>query len=159
MEWDNGMPPASYQMPTKFEIADSIVDQGSIGPLSKFVKVFIKMRDARAALKAEFERKDEVIKAQQEKVHDYLLGELNKLGDGAQSITTEFGTVYRDVEIKPSCQDWAIFWSFMRENDMLELMEKRLGRNAIKKYMDENEGRLPPGISVFKEATVKIRRK
>jgi hypothetical protein len=136
--------------------ADAALSGESNVTVDRAVKAYIKMRDRRSALKAAFEREDNVIKAQQEQVEGFLLAQLQSIG--GKSIATEHGTVYQDISIKPSCQDWNSFYAFVREHDAFDLMEQRLGRNAIAKYMKDNEGRLPPGVSVFKEATVKIRR-
>jgi hypothetical protein len=126
-------------------------------PAARIVKAFLKMRDRRAELKAEFERQDAAIKEQQVRLEGELMKILNEAG--GDSLGTEFGTIYRSVDVKASCQDWDALYQFIRENDMFELLEKRVGKNAIKEYMDKHEGRLPPGVSIFKEATVTIRRK
>lgn len=137
--------------------ADSVLD-GKDPHMDRAVKAYIKMRDARSALKAQFEKDDKAIKDQQEILQNFFLEKMQRMG-GITAIATEFGTVYQDIDVKSSCSDWGALFEFIAKNDAWDLMEKRLGKLAVKKFMEDNEGRLPPGVNVFKEATVKIRRK
>jgi hypothetical protein len=123
----------------------------------RMTKVFIKIRDARAKAKKDFELADAALSEQQKTIRVAMLEKMQ--ANGAKSIGTTHGTVYLDEQLKASAEDWMIVHDFIRENNAFDLLEKRISRNAVKQYMEENEGRLPPGISIFKEVDVKIRRK
>jgi len=124
---------------------------------SRLTKVFVKIRDARSALKAEFTRKDDELKEQQRQIRVALLQHL--LATKSDNVGTEFGTAYKSEDWQAGCSDWAIFHEFCREHDLLNLMEKRVSVAALREYMENNGGRLPPGVSLHREVTVNVRRK
>ena len=124
--------------------------------LDKVCATYVKIRDARAALKKEWEAKDLELKAQLETIDSYLLETLQTLG--VESVRTKHGTVYQSVSVKPSCQDWNMFYAWISENQAFDALEKRVKKSFIVDYMSDNRDGLPPGITVMKEYTVTIRR-
>ena len=124
--------------------------------LDKVCETYVKIRDARTALKKEFEAKDLELKSQLEVLDSHLLQTLQTLG--VESVRTKHGTVYQSVTVKPSCQDWAVFYSWIAEHDAFDALERRVKRSFITEYMADNKDELPPGITVLKEYTVTIRR-
>lgn len=122
----------------------------------KFVRAYIKMRDARAALTADFEEKDKAIKAQMEMIESHLL-ELCK-STGANSINTDAGTVIRSVKTRYWTSDWEAMHEFVRENNALELLERRVAQNAMADFIKENPDKVPKGMNVDSKYTVVIRR-
>lgn len=136
---------------------DAILADGH--DMERIVKVYVKIRDARAARSKAFEEEDKALKGQQEMLRAELLDHMNKMN--VEQIGTTSGVVYRDVKMNASCEDWSLFFEWLRAQpiDQFEMMQKRLSSQTIKQFMDKNGGQLPPGVSVFKEADVKIRRK
>ena len=124
--------------------------------LDKVTATYVKIRDARAALKKQFEAEDLKLKAQLETLDSFLLSTLQTLG--VESVRTQHGTVYTSVAIKPSCQDWTAFYSWIAENEAFDALERRVKRSFIVDYMADNKDALPPGITVLKELLVTIRR-
>jgi hypothetical protein len=135
--------------------ADAIIATGN--DMERLVRVYIKIRDARAVKKKAFEFEDTRLVEQQETLKTELLKHM--LANNVDTIGTESGTVYKSEEIKASCEDWQLFYDFVKKHDAFDLLEKRIARNAVKAYMENNGGRLPPAVSIFKEVDVKIRRK
>lgn len=123
----------------------------------RMVRVYVKIRDRRAELKREFEDQDASLQSQQDTIKRALMESMQRLN--MDQIGTKAGTVYKDMTIKASCDDWDLLYSHMAETGDFGLLEKRISRNRVKEYMDANEGRLPPGVSVFKEVDIKVRRK
>lgn len=122
----------------------------------KYVRAYIKMRDARAALTAEFEKQDKVIKEQMEMVESHLL-EVCKSAD-AKSIKTDAGTVIRSVKTRYWTSDWESMHEFVRENNALELLERRVAQNAMADYIKQNPDKVPKGMNVDSKYTVVVRR-
>lgn len=122
----------------------------------RMTRVYIKIRDARAKHKKEFEDADALLQEQQRVIRVAMLEHMKKVG--ASSVGTEHGTVYLDEQLKCSAEDWSVVYDFIAQNGAWDLLEKRIARTRVKQYMDDNDGRLPPGISIFKELDVKIRR-
>lgn len=124
--------------------------------LTSVTTAYVKIRDARAAMKKEFEAKDAELKGSMEKLEGVMLGHLN--AHGMESVRTEAGTFYRQEDIKPSCADWSSFYQWIAANNAFEALEKRVGKGFIKDFMDAHDGALPPGINVHREYVVRVRR-
>lgn len=124
--------------------------------IDKVVGTFIKIRDARAAKKREWETEDRKLKDQMEVLDNFLLHSLRTIG--AESVATKHGTVYQSTEITPQGSDWDAFYAWVAENNAFEALERRIKKTFIAAYQEEHDGDLPPGVSVFRQQTVNIRR-
>jgi hypothetical protein len=124
--------------------------------LDRVAETYIKIRDKRAVLKKEYETADAELKAQLDVLDGHLLQTLQDLG--VESARTKYGTVYQSVSIKPSCENWDTFYSWIAEHEAFDALERRVKRSFIVDYMAENKDELPPGINVLKEYTVTVRR-
>ena len=136
-------------------VSGALTVEGKV-PVDRLVKIYVKMRDARSALKKEFEAADEKIELQMKQVGVELKARAQ--AEGVDGFKTEFGTMYMQETLKTSCADWGIFGEFLKDHDPLTFLEKRVSSTAIKEYMKEHEGELPPGINIFKEIEARVRR-
>lgn len=125
-------------------------------PADKLVAVYVKMRDKRAALLREYEEQDEAIKSQMEMVEAKLLDLCKTVG--ADSLKTQHGTVIRSVKTRYWTSDWNSMHKFIMENNMPELLEKRISQSTLKQLLDENPDMMPPGINIDSRYAVTIRR-
>lgn len=124
--------------------------------LDRFAKVYVKIRDKRAELKAAFDKQDTELKMQQEKLETAMLAQMN--ATGLKSARTEFGTVYRQEEVKPSASDWDSLYRWIKDNDAFDALERRIKKTFVTEYMETHDGSLPPGVSVHREFVVRVRR-
>lgn len=127
-----------------------------VGKTEKLVRIYIKMRDARSVLAAEFEAKDKEIKSQMEVIESHLL-EVCKSA-GASSINTGAGTIIRSVKTRYWTSDWESMHEFIRENNALELLERRVAQNAMADFIEQNPDKVPKGMNVDSKYTVVVRR-
>lgn len=125
-------------------------------PVDKLVTAYIKMRDKRAELLREYETQDEAIKSQMEVLEAKLL-ELCK-SIGADSLKTQHGTVIRSVKTRYWTSDWNSMHKFIMENNMPELLEKRISQTAMKQLLDESPDMLPPNLNTDSRYAITIRR-
>ncbi len=125
-------------------------------PVDKLVKIYVKIRDALSAEKKKFDAIEADYKGQMAMVATELKARAQ--AEGVDGFKTEFGTVYLSETMKTSCADWGVFGEFLKTHDPLEFMEKRISSTAVKEYMKQNEGQLPPGVSVFREIEARVRR-
>ncbi len=125
-------------------------------PLDKLAKVFTKLRDTKAALTAQYEANLKEIEDKIETVEDAMRQQLRALG--ASSAKTPYGTVIMSVKTRYSPQDWSAFYSFIKENDALELLERRVAQGNIKKFLEANPENPPPSLNVFSEYDVTVRK-
>jgi len=125
-------------------------------PTEKLVKTYIKMRDARAALAKKYEDDDKVIKDQMELIEHALMDVCKKAG--ADSIRTGAGTVIRGVKTSYWTSDWESMHNFIKENNALELLERRIAQRAMGEFLKTNPDKMPKGINVESKYTVTVRR-
>lgn len=118
-------------------------------------KAFTQLRDGRSELKKGYEEQDFKLKDKMNRIEVMLMEKLGKFG--VDSVKTPFGTVYTQTEKKYSCADWMNFWGWMRENDRLDCLEKRVSQGAMR-LLEEEGLELPPAISSMSEKVVRVRR-
>jgi hypothetical protein len=132
-------------------------EQEAVPPTTdKLVKAYIKMRNARSQLKEQYEAEDAKIKEQMGVLEQHFL-ELCKT-TGASSIRTTVGTIIRGVESRYWTSDWESMHSFIRENDALDLLERRIAQKAMGEFIKNNPDKLPKGLNVNSEYKVTIRK-
>lgn len=123
---------------------------------NKLVKVHIKIRDALKVLSDNYKTEESKLKEQQGRIEGALLGFLQE--SKLDSVRTDSGTFYRQEEIIPRGDDWEAFYAWVKEHDAFDALERRIKKTFVKDYMEGHEGAIPPGVSVFREYVVRIRR-
>lgn len=124
--------------------------------LAAVTNAHIKIRDARAQLKKNFELQDNDLKASQEKLEAVMLSHLNH--HGMESVRTEAGTFYRQEDLIPSIADDTAFYGWIREHNAFDALERRVKKTFIKDFAEQHEGQLPPGINTHRQFVVRVRR-
>ena len=125
-------------------------------PTPTLVKAYIKMRDARSALKRKYEEEDEKIKEQMGMVESHLQEACKRAG-GNVSIPG-VGVVIRGVDTRYWTSDWEAMHNFIKENDALELLERRISQRAMGEFLKSNPDKMPKGMNVESKYTVTVRR-
>jgi hypothetical protein len=126
-------------------------------PIDKLTRVFVKIRDAKAALAAEFKKKDDELAAQMDELKRVMLDYLKE--QNAESVRTEAGLIYRSVKTRYWTSDWESMHGFIVENNLPQLLEKRLNQTAVKELLEESPEMVPPGLNVDSEYVVTVRKK
>lgn len=132
------------------------MEDQELPPTEKLVKAYIKMRDARSVLSAEFEAKDKEIKEKMRVVENYLLEACKRAG-GNVSIPG-VGVVMRGVDTRYWTSDWEAMHNFIKENNALELLERRIAQRAMGEFLKSNPDKMPKGMNVESKYTVTVRR-
>lgn len=125
--------------------------------LDKVAATYVKIRDKRSELKKQYEAEDLKLKDQLDTIQSFFLETLQALG--VESARTKHGTIYRSLDIKPSCEDWTLFYAWIAEHDAFDALERRVKKSFITTFMEDNHNELPPGIAVVKEYIAKVLRK
>ena len=121
-------------------------------PADKLIAVYIKMRDA----KAELAKKDAAISEQMSMIESELL-EICK-ATGQEGGRTPYGTFTRSVKTRYDTNDWQSMYSFIKEHNVLELLEQRVSQLNMKTFLKDNPGLLPPGLNSFSKYSITVRR-
>lgn len=125
-------------------------------PVGKLVRIFIKMRDKRDQLRKEYEAQEAEIEEQMGLIKAELLKACESLG--ASSFRTDFGQVIRTVKTRYWANDWSAMHEFVKENDALDLLERRIHQTNMKQYLEANPDKLPPGLNADSHYEVTVRR-
>lgn len=125
-------------------------------PIDTLVKIYVKIRDAKSAKKKSYDAEAADLDEKLAMVATELKARAQ--AEGVDGFKTGFGTVYLSETMKTSCADWFAFGEFLKTHDPLEFMERRVSSTAVKEFMKQNEGQLPPGVSIFKEIEARVRR-
>ena len=113
--------------------------------VDKLTRTYIKIRDARAKLAAEFKMQDELMVGQLDLVKEALLDYCK--AHGVDSVRTSEGLVYRTQKTRYWTSDWSSMHKFILENQLPELLEKRIHQGNMKTYLEEHPEDLPPGLN------------
>jgi len=114
-------------------------------PIDRLIKIYIKMRNARKDL----EKQALLIEEQMDTVKGKILDSCNAVG--ASSLRTPFGRVVRSLKTNYTTTDWASMHSFIKENDALDLLQRRIHQTNMKSYLEEHPDLLPPGLNADRE--------
>ena len=124
--------------------------------VNKLTKAYVRIRDARAAASREFELADAVLKGQLVKLEGAMMQILHT--QNVESIRTTDGTFYRQEDVTPQADDWALFYTWVREHDAFDALERRIKKSFIKEHMEAHDGAIPPGVRLYREFVVRVRR-
>lgn len=122
----------------------------------KLAEVYVKIRDARTALKERFEDEDYQMEEQMNMIAEKML-DLCKDID-ADSIRTPAGTIIRKVSTRYWTTDWESMYDFIHDNNAYPLMEKRIHQTNMKQFLEENPDKLPVGLQADSKYTIVVRR-
>ena len=122
----------------------------------KLVKVYIKMRDAKAALVADHDVKLAELDAQMNLVETELLEICKATGqDGGK---TAHGSFTRTVKTRYWPSDWDAMTRFVMENNAVDLLERRIAQTNMKTFLRDNPNLLPEGLNVDSKYSITVRR-
>ena len=123
----------------------------------KLTKAYLKIREERAKLSAEYKERDSVLSRQLEKVRKGLLDYCN--AHNVESVRTSEGLFYRSVKTKYWTNDWEKMHAFVVEHQVPELLEKRLNQTNLKQFLEENPESKPEGLNIDSEESIAVRKK
>lgn len=124
--------------------------------VEKLVSTYIKIRDARDAMVRHHEEDLKKIEDQLEVVANALLAHCKETGqEGGKTIA---GSFTRTVKSRYWTNDWDSMYTFIRENDVPELLEKRIHQGNFKAFLDQNPDKLPAGTNVDSKYSITVRR-
>jgi hypothetical protein len=138
--------------------------EAEIPPLDKLSGVYIKIRGAIAELTKEYDTKVETLKAQQDQIAGAMKDILQAMH--VRSVNTAGGTVILTEKTRYFPSDWTSFRNFVKDNDLFDLLEKRIAQGNMSKYLAEvaeakEAGKTMPyplGMQSESELTVSVRK-
>jgi len=72
------------------------------------------------------------------------------------SVRTAFGTVSMVHKTRYSSDDWDSFKKFIVEHDVVDLLEKRIAQTNMARFLEENPGIVPPGLTSLSDFEIRV---
>jgi hypothetical protein len=123
--------------------------------MERLAEVWRKMEDKMTAIRKAADAEVAAIKTQQDLVSTTLLKAMQDLKQTKS--TTGAGEIVVSQSMKPSAKDWGAVYRFVVENDAFDMLHKRLSSTFIENWAKAHDA-LPPGISVFTEFKVSVKK-
>jgi len=124
-------------------------------PPDKLVRVYVKMRTAHEALVKEYDAKIKDLETQMKLVKSAMLGYLTE--QHLETANTAEGMFYRTIKKRYWTNDWEAMGKFIVENNIPEILEKRLHQGNTQAFIAENPDLLPPGLNVDSEYSITVK--
>jgi hypothetical protein len=123
---------------------------------AKLVQVYLKMRDAKELMVREHETKLSELTEQMGIVEQELLEICKATGqDGGK---TTYGSFSKTVKTRYWTNDWDSMYGFIKENDVPQILERRIHQGNFKEFMEANPDKLPVGLNVDSKYSITVRR-
>lgn len=122
----------------------------------KLVRVYIKIRDAKAKLTSEYEKKLDELDTQLSMIESELLSLCKETGQNGGR--TQYGTFTRTTKVRYWTSDWDSMRSFIKEHDALDLLEQRIHQTNMRTFLQENPGAIPTGLNADSKYAITVRR-
>lgn len=123
--------------------------------IDKVIEHYVKLRDEKSALKAEYEEKAKAVDATMKKLESYLLQQAD--AQGVTSFKTKAGTAFVTTVDMANVADWDAVLNFIKTHDAWDMLEKRVSKNAVRQYIDATKG-IPAGINWSSRLDINVRR-
>ena len=123
-------------------------------PLETLTKIYRKIKTRIDELTLEYDTQVETLKAQQDEIRFAIKDSMK--AQGVTSVKTSYGTVSMFNKTRYNTQDWDSFKKFILENEVVDLLEKRIAQSNMAKYLEENPGVVPPGLNSVTEFEIRV---
>ena len=124
--------------------------------VDKMVEAYVKIRDKKSEIKAAYEAQQKDLESQMELIEQAILEVCKETG--VEALRTAHGTATRTVKTRVWTSDWPTFYTFIKEQDAPELLEKRIAQGNFKEWMDANPGVVAP-VNIDRQYAITVRRK
>ena len=125
--------------------------------LNNLTKVYLRIRDARDALTAQYKKEYAELEEQLALIESEMLDTCKTMG--VESMRTPHGTIIRSVKSRYWTNDWDSMYDFIEEHGAFGLLEKRLHQTNMKEFLEEHPDTRPPGLNIDSEYDITIKRR
>lgn len=123
----------------------------------KLMKAYIRIRDQKTAEARVWDEREAKLTGDLKAIELELLRRSQVEGVTGYKVAG-VGTAYQATSTKVSMADDVAFFAFVKATGDLDFLERRVSSKHVTEYMEANEGRLPPGINIFRELSMRVRR-
>ena len=137
-------------------MTDTIETKKPDTTIEEMVGIYIKIRNRIEETEERHKSELEKIKEEYDIVSQHLLGICNE--QNLDSIKTPAGTVSRTITSRYWASDWDQMYSFIKEHDAPQLLERRIHNGNMKQFLEENPDMLPIGLQAESRYTIRVRK-
>lgn len=123
--------------------------------VDQVVQGYIKLRDQKGALVAQLKAQTDAIDVKLQKMEAWIKEQAD--AQGVTSFKTAHGTAFLTTQDYASVGDWDAVLQFVKENDAYDMLEKRVSKNAVRGYLEQNKA-VPSGVNYGTRLDVNVRR-
>lgn len=126
-------------------------------PVDKQMKLYLKLRNGKSAITRHLEAVSDQYKLVMETIENHMLAQAQ-----AQNVTgfnvANVGTSYTAETKKITIADDNAFFKFVLDSGDLDFLERRVAVTRVDAYMKENPGTVVPGLNIFREKVMRVRK-
>lgn len=122
--------------------------------IEAIVDRYVKARDKKAQLKAEYDEKVASLDEAMKKCEAYILKHFQETGQ--TSAGTPAGTAYISTQTSATVADWDSVFKWIQDNGFWHFIEHKVNKTAVSEFRAANDD-LPPGVNWREEKVVRIR--
>lgn len=137
------------------EVASAEAPATAVNPLDQLVERYILLRDKKAELKGDYERKVDNVDIALGKIENFLLKHLND--SQSEAVRTKAGTFYKQERTSATVADWDSVLNWVKSGEHWSMLEKRVSKSFVEAFKEAHND-LPPGINWRSEIVVNVRR-
>lgn len=123
--------------------------------INQVIEAYIKLRDARDAMKKKHTQELRPILDNMEKLEGWLHRKLN--ADNLKNFSGQAGTAFLKKRTSVKVMDRDVYFQFVRDRNAWSFLEARANPTEVQEFMDEH-GAPPPGVDVTVEEVCQVRR-
>jgi len=124
--------------------------------LARLLGAHKKIKESKTRTKREFDEEYASLNNKLDMIETALHRMMNKVGSENLKIGG-LGLAYLTTKTFVAAKDWDAIWKYIEESSNLDLLQRRLAKNAVLEFIEANDGDLPPGVTVTKERAVVVR--
>jgi hypothetical protein len=125
-------------------------------PVDKLVRVYRKIRDAVQEKEDAHKAAIAELKEQMDMISTKLLEICNT--QNVDSLRTKEGTITRRAATRYWTSDWGSMYAFLKEHDVMHLLEQRIHNGNMRNYLEENPDSLPIGLNADTKYVLSVRK-
>ncbi len=129
-------------MPVSFNVATRVAQ-------------YLQLRAKRKAMAEAYDQQDKPYAEMENLLSGLILQHLEAVG--ADNIKTPAGTCYRSEKSTASLEDPDLFMKHVKETEQFDLLDRKANVTAVKAYIAEHGGALPPGVKISTRLTLGVR--
>lgn len=123
--------------------------------MGKRVKQTIDLRDKIKAIQKRHKEELKPYLEVMEQLEMLILSWLN--ATNSKNVATDHGTAYITTRNSATVADMEVFWQFVQDKGLYDLIDKRANAPAVAEFIEAN-GQAPPGVNFRQMQDVNVRR-